>query len=213
MSDQALVREITTVASRARFRANQVLFVEGMPANTLYVVFSGQVKVYRTATGGKEQIIHLLGEDDLIAVVPFFDRGPYPANAEVTEDAELGCLSWDDMEKLVEERPALLLLVAQHFAGRLRAAQTQIATLGLQSSFARVAHLLMTLGEQFGRTERDGIAIRLDLTRRDLGSCVGLSRETTTRILTDLKNSGTIAMRRRDVVLQDVESLRNWARM
>ncbi len=213
MSDQVLFQEIAAVASRARFRANQVLFVEGMPANALYVVFSGQVKVYRTAAGGKEQIIHLLGENDLVAVVPFFDRGPYPANAEVTEDAELGCLAWNDMERLVEERPSLSLLVAKHFAGRLRAAQTQIATLGLHNALARVAQLLMTLGEQFGRSDKDGIAIHLDMTRRDLGACVGLSRETTTRVLTDLKNSGAIDMRHRNLVLRDMESLKTWAQM
>ena len=211
MPDVALAREIASVAHRSRVRRNQLLFVEGMPAQVLYVVISGQVKVYRTAADGREQIIHLLGPDELVAVVPFFDRGPYPATAEVVEDGELGCLTWAEMEHLVRERPRILLLVAQHFAARLRSAQEQIRSLGLYGAPARVAHLLLSLGEQFGTATPEGVAIELDLTRRDLGACVGLSRETTTRILTDFKKAGVISIDGKLVVIHDRDQLAAWA--
>src|SRR5690606_31066548 len=56
----------------ARCRKKQVLFVEGEPSHSLYFICSGQVKVYRVSADGREQILHLLGAGDPIAVVPFF---------------------------------------------------------------------------------------------------------------------------------------------
>ncbi|MFO7312136.1 MAG: cyclic nucleotide-binding domain-containing protein, partial [Bacillota bacterium] len=52
-----------------RYRKNQVLFVEGEPSHSLYFICSGRVKVYRVSADGREQILHLLGDGDPIAVV------------------------------------------------------------------------------------------------------------------------------------------------
>src|SRR5690625_4396202 len=80
---------LAPVVITARYRKGQILFVEGEPSRALYFIHLGRVKVYRLAVDGREQILHLLGDGEPIAVVPFLDGGPYPATAEVIEDSEI----------------------------------------------------------------------------------------------------------------------------
>ena len=93
----------------ARYRKNQVLFVEGEPSHSLYFICRGRVKVYRVSPDGREQILHLLGDGDPISVVPFFDGDPYPANAEVLTDSEIAFIRFEDFERIARANPGILL--------------------------------------------------------------------------------------------------------
>lgn len=205
-----LFAELARGGTAAHFRKGQILFVEGMPASTLFVVLSGRVKVFRTAPDGREQILHLLGRGEAIAVVPFFDRGPYPATAEVVEDARLSCISWDRFDAMVRENIQLLWQVNRHLAHRLRNAQEQIARLGLHDATARMAALLLDLAAEHGRPVESGVTIELDLTRRELGSFVGLSRETVARVLSDFKRSGVVEVEGNSILIRNRERLAFW---
>lgn len=205
-----LFAELAAGGTEARFRKGQILFVKGMPASTLYVVLSGHVKVFRSSPDGREQIVHFLGPGDELAVVPFFDRGPYPATAEVVEDARIACITWEQFDQMVTQNPRLLLRVNQHLARRLREAQEKIARLGLQDASARVAALLLDLSRKHGRAVYHGVEIDLDLTRQELGSFVGLSRETVTRVLSDFKRSGVIDLNGNKITVLDEERLKTW---
>lgn len=205
-----LFAELARGGAEVLFRKGQILFVEGMPASTLFIVLSGRVKVVRTAPDGREQILHLLGRGEAIAVVPFFDRGPYPATAEVVEDARLRCIHWERFDAMVRENAQLLWQVNRHLASRLRNAREQIARLGLHDATARVAALLLDLAAEHGRPVEGGVTIELDLTRRELGSFIGLSRETVTRVLSDFKRSGVVEVAGNTIVIRDRERLALW---
>src|SRR5690554_6458130 len=65
---------LAEVVTLVEYRKNQVLFVEGQPSRLFYFIRSGRVKVYRLSSDGRELILHVLGDGDPVAVVPFFDR-------------------------------------------------------------------------------------------------------------------------------------------
>jgi len=193
-----------------RYRKNQVLFVEGEPSHSLYFICSGRVKVYRVSADGREQILHLLGDGDPIAVVPFFDGGAYPANAEVLTDSEIAFIRFEDFERIASANPSILLRMLRLLAQRLRRAQEQIASLALKSVGGRLAQRLLDLAERHGERVPDGIAVDLQLSRQELGNLIGASRETTTRLLQQFQREKLIRLEGSRVTILDPEALRAW---
>ncbi|MFS8534664.1 MAG: Crp/Fnr family transcriptional regulator [Limnochordales bacterium] len=193
-----------------RYRKNQVLFVEGEPSHSLYFICSGRVKVYRVSADGREQILHLLGDGDPIAVVPFFDGGAYPANAEVLTDAEIAFIRFEDFERIARANPSILLRMLRLLAQRLRRAQEQIASLALKSVGGRLAQRLLDLADRHGVPVPGGIQVDLQLSRQELGNLIGASRETTTRLLQQLQREKLIRLEGSRVTILDPEGLRVW---
>lgn len=194
----------------ARYRKNQVLFVEGEPSHSLYFICSGRVKVYRVSADGREQILHLLGDGDPVAVVPFFDGGAYPANAEVLTDAEIAFIRFEDFERIARANPSILLRMLRLLAQRLRRAQEEIASLALKSVGGRLAARLLDLAARHGQRVPDGIEVDLQLSRQELGNLIGASRETTTRLLQQFQREKLIRLEGSRVIILDPEGLRVW---
>lgn len=205
--DPSSIEQLAEAFQTGHFRKNQILFVEGMPATTLYFVLSGRVKVFRSAADGREQILHLLKAGEPVAIAPFFDRGPYPATAEVVEDGDLLYLSAGDFDEVTQTHPQIMRDILRVFARRLRQAQETIASLGLRDAQSRVANLVLQLAHQHGAPTPAGTQIDLDLTRQDLGNFVGVSRETTTRILNQFKKEGLIEMEGTLITIRDEQGL------
>src|SRR5690606_4966844 len=115
------------------YRKGQILFVEGEPSRALFFIYTGRVKVYRLAADGREQILHLLGDGEPVAVVPFLDGGPYPANAEVLEDSELAQIQFSDFERIALANPDILMRMLRLLAQRMRESQEEITRMSLQN--------------------------------------------------------------------------------
>lgn len=175
-----------------RYRKNQVLFVEGEPARSLYFILTGRVKVYRVSPDGREQILHLLGDGEPIAVVPFFDGGPYPATAEVLEDAEIAFIPFEGFERTARANPDVLIRMLRMMAQRMRHTQEELTALSLKNVTSRMAGRLLELSERYGEEVEDGIEVNLQLSRQEIGSLVSASRETTTRVLHQFQREGVI---------------------
>lgn len=87
-----------------------------------------------------------------------------------------------------------------------RPANDQAPTSG-PSALKQVAKVLVEAAESGKPTDR-GVQLQLDLTRRDIGSVLGLSRADATRLLNTLKREGIIAIEGSTVVLLDIDALR-----
>ncbi len=203
-------RELASILHVVRFHKRQVLFSEGMPADTLFFVKSGRVKVYRLARDGRVQIVHVVKAGDAVTLVPFLDRGPYPANAEMMEDGQLVLARAPDFDRLAAARPELWRFMAIALARRLREVQEHLTNLGLHDAHSRMATLLLQLARDHGQHTERGIVLDLDLTRQDLGSFVGVSRETATRVLNAFRRSGAIELGERHITILDEEELASW---
>lgn len=195
----------------ARYRKNQVLFVEGEPSPSLYFICSGRVKVYRVSPDGREQILHLLEDGDPIAVVPFFDGDPCSANAEVLTNAEIALIRHEDFERIAHAHPAIPLKMLRILARALRRSQEDISSLALKSVAGRLAARLLDLAERQGELVEDGIQIAPQLSRQELGSLVGASRETVTRVLQQFQRENAIRIEGPRIVILKPLVLQSWS--
>lgn len=202
---------LAKVVVTARYRKGQILFVEGEPSRSLYFIRTGRVKVYRLALDGREQILHLLGDGEPVAVVPFLDGGPYPANAEVLEDSEIAQITFDDFERIARANPDILVRMLRLLAQRMRQSQEEITALSLQNVTARLARRILDLCERHGKAVDEGIEVDLSLSRQELGSWIGASRETTTRLLGQFQREGVVRIQGSHLVVLKPFILQSWS--
>lgn len=205
-------KALAEVVVIARYKRNQVLFVQGEPSHSLYFICSGRVKVYRLSADGREQILHLLSDGEPIAVVPFFDGGTYPANAELLTDAKIAFIRRNDFERVALANPTILLHMLRMLAQRLRRAQGDISSLALKSVTGRLAETLLDLARRTGEEVANGLTFELQLSRQELGNLIGASRETTTRMLQQFRRDGAIQLEGSRVTIVDQSRLREWSR-
>ncbi|MDD4601782.1 MAG: Crp/Fnr family transcriptional regulator [Negativicutes bacterium] len=174
------------------YRKGTVIFFEGDPGAGFHYVKTGKVKIVKMTDDGREHIIKILGAGDLFAEVLLFNNRPYPATAVAVEDSAIGVIKNIDLEKLVLSSNLLALELIKALSQRLLYTQQKIKNLALNDVTARTAEVLLRLGREQGQKNGGRIDIMLDLSRQDLASLVGTTRETVTRTLAALKRDGLI---------------------
>lgn len=209
LNDEDLKR-IFELAIIRKYRKNMIIFMEGEPGEALYFIRQGKVKIYKTTADGREQILHILQDGDIFAEVVLFDSGPYPASAEVMEDAQIGLIRNNDVEELVKSCPDLALKILRVMSKRLRTAQGHIRDLALKDTISRVASMLVKLAQEHGQKNEKGILINLSLSRQELANYVGTTRETVTRILSDFKKSKVIEIDKQSIMIINLPKLESW---
>ncbi|MDF2633926.1 MAG: transcriptional regulator, Crp/Fnr family [Pelosinus sp.] len=191
-----------------RFRKGMIIFFEGDEGEGFHYVKSGKVKVLRTSDDGREHIIKILGAGEIFAEVLMFNNQPYPATAVAVEPSCIGMIRNVDLEQLVLTNNALALQLIKALSQRLIYAQQKIKNLALSDVMSRTAEVLLRLSQERGDQKEGGvIELALDLSRQDLASLVGTTRETVTRTLSSLKKDKIIDFDGNKIRILDIDYL------
>ncbi len=198
--------------SQTRVRRGQVIFREGDSGDRLYVVTEGKVKLGRTSSDGRENLLAILGPGQMFGELSLFDPGPRSATATAVTDVTMEELSHAELLRWLTGRPDVARGLLSQLAARLRRANDVVADLVFSDVPGRVAKALLDLSVRFGRTADDGVHVHHDLTQEELAQLVGASRETVNKALADFTARGWLRLEPRSVVLLDVDRLRRRAR-
>ncbi len=181
-------------------RAEMVLF-ESEPAENLYFVASGAVKVFKTSAEGKEQILSIVRPGESFNDVPIFDGGPNPASARTMGPVLLYGIKKHDMEAVLRDHPQIALNVIKVLARRVRHLVSLVEDLSFRHVISRVAKILFEhIGGEVGRGPR--------LTQQEMAAMAGTAREVVGRSLKALEEEGAIRLDRHRIVIMDKEALR-----
>jgi CRP-like cAMP-binding protein len=198
--------------SETKIRRGEVLFREGDSGDRLFVVTVGKVKLGRSSSDGRENLLAILGPGQMFGELSLFDPGPRSATVTAVTDVSMLVLSHEEMVRWVSGRPEVSRGLLSQLAARLRKANDVVADLVFSDVPGRVAKALLDLSARFGRTADDGVHVHHDLTQEELAQLVGASRETVNKALADFAQRGWLRLEPRSVVLLDVERLRRRAR-
>jgi len=190
----------------------QILFHEGEPGDSLYIVLSGKVKLGRRASDGRENLVAVMGPADQFGELSLFDPGPRTATAVVVTDGRVARLPKAALQKWVEERPQIAMQLLRVIARRLRRTNTTLADLIFVDVPGRVAKQLLQLAQRFGSVEGGQLRVTHDLTQEELAQLVGASRETVNKALADFAGRGWLRLEGKSVVILDRERLSRRAR-
>jgi CRP/FNR family cyclic AMP-dependent transcriptional regulator len=210
--DDEAAAALRSSMSENRLRRGEVLFHEGDPGDKLYIVTDGKVKLGRTSSDGRENLLAILGPGQMFGELSLFDPGPRSATVTAVTETTFLSLSHDDLLLWLEGRPGVSLGLLTQLAGRLRKTNEVVADLVFSDVPGRVAKALLDLADRFGRTADDGVHVHHDLTQEELAQLVGASRETVNKALADFASRGWLRLEPRSVVIIDVERLARRAR-
>lgn len=197
LSDRAVTR---------RYAAGELIFSEGELCAGLYVVESGQVRIFKTSAGGREQVLGSEGPGASIAELPVFDGGTYPASASAVADSTLLFVSKKDFQALCLEHPEVALKVLRVVGKRLR----RLVGIIEELSFTTVRHRMIALLVRQARREgkRTGSSVTFTLpSNQELAAQIGTVRELVSRNLSRLQAEGTITMEGKMVTIRDLKAL------
>jgi CRP-like cAMP-binding protein len=181
-------------------RAEMVL-LEGEPAENLYFVASGVVKVFKTSAEGKEQILSIVRPGESFSDVAIFDGDLNPASARAMSPVRLCGIRRSDMEAILRNHPQMALNAIKVLARRVRQLVSLVEDLSFRHVIGRVARILL---EHMGR--ETGHAARL--TQQEMAAMAGTAREVVGRSLKALEEGGMIKLDRHRIIVRDKEGLR-----
>jgi CRP-like cAMP-binding protein len=198
----AAVDALAAIALPVEHTAGATIQLEGDPAEAMYVVVAGRVKIYRLSASGREQVLNVIGQGGHFNTVPMFDGGPCPANVEAMTDLSLLRLARGELLRTVDEHPPLARALLREFTGRLRHLVNLVDTLALHTVQGRLAGLLL---DQAAAAERGELAP--PLTQAEMAARLGTVREMVSRTLKGFETLGLIRLDRGTIVLLSREGL------
>jgi CRP/FNR family cyclic AMP-dependent transcriptional regulator len=201
-----LHQELVRLFHLRQYQRGAVIFAEGEPGEAVYFVRSGRVKVSRMSAEGHEQTLGLFGPGDPFGLVVLLDRAPYPASAVAVEHCAIWVARCQELLAFLMANPGVMSGVLREVGERLRRTQDRAHALSTGSVHQRLSRYLLSLYQEEGNP-----VVRLPLTRQELGSYLGATRETISRALTDLRRAGALEPAAEGRLLLHPARLADWS--
>lgn len=179
------LHEITRTITQRKYEKGENIYIEGHKAEKLFIINEGRVKVVKLSESGKEQIIRILGPGEFMGELSLFTHAPLNNNSEALEPTTVCIVDGTHIESLIERRPSIALKILKEMSIRLEKAENQIQALTVQDVEHRLANALLKMAD-------DKNFINLLISKKDLASHIGTSRETLSRKLTSFERKGWI---------------------
>lgn len=178
------------------------IFFEGDVANGVYFMGSGQVKIFRLGTDGREAILHVFGAGQPFGEVAVFQGGHFPASAQCISSGESLFLPREALLQSLKEDPELAMGLLASLSSRLRSFAGKIESLTLMETPQRLAAYLLHASLE---SKKD--TVTLDISKSLLAGMLGTARETLSRALSRFVEDGAISIEGRKVRILNPEYL------
>lgn len=196
------LESLIAVANRRKYPKDGVIFFENDVGDALFMILSGRIKVTILSDDGREIILAMLSDADFFGEMSLLDNEPRSATAIALQETELVVLHQRDFLTIVEKRPRVLINLLSVLSARLRKANQQIGNLALHDVYGRVARILLEMASEDGTRQPDGRVTFRRPTHQEIANMIGATRETVSRMISDLHRQGYIEIAGKNVIIQ-----------
>ena len=187
------------------FTSGEIIFLEGEPADGLWIVESGQVKVFKLNPEGNEHILHLRGPGKSFNDIAALDDGRNPANAAaLSPEAQVWLVPCDALTYVLTHDAQVALNVIRLLAVRVRSLVDQLEDLTLYPVIVRLARFLLKQAE-------DPALNGPGVTRTAIAAHINTTPQTISNLLHSLEEAGAIQFDRHRIIIVDEQALRSIA--
>jgi CRP/FNR family transcriptional regulator len=197
-------KDVVTTSSHKK---KEVIFMEDDECLGLYIVRMGRVKLIRSSRDGREHIIKILTPGDLLGLEVFCDADTYANSSVVMEDASLCFVRKADFFTILESAPEVSRKIMMALGRELHQAYEKIGNLGLKNAKENLAHLLHSLAIEYGSRSGGGVRLHLTLSRLEIAEMLGITQETSIRLLKVFKEEGIIKIERKEIIILSMDKL------
>ncbi len=189
------------------------IYLSGDPAERLYVVAHGRVKLLRHSASGQDTLLDILTTGEMFGTLAALGDLTYPDTAEAQTFCCVLGIGAQDFQAILERSPDVALRVLGIVARRLQEAHTTISQISATPVEARVAAALVKLAEKLGVHDQKGTLIQTRLSRQDLAAMTGTTTETVSRVMSQFRRDGLIESGRQWIVVTDLPRLTELAEL
>ena len=190
------------------FKKGETIFEEGAYPHGLYCINSGKIKVTQTGIDGREHIVHLCKDGDIMGYRAVLSGDKYSCSAVALENSSACFIPIKVFISMVEKDPKFAFKIINLFSNELKIAERNITDIAQKSVKERLAQGLLLLKESYG-LESDNATINVAITREDIANIVGTARETIIRLLFELEREGILALEGKKIkILEQPKLLR-----
>ena len=193
-----VLADMRRLSSMQRLRAGQPVFHEGDPARRVFMLTLGSLKIYTLLGDGRRQVTGFMFPGDFLGISV---EGEYAFTIEALQQSELWWFSREAFDSFIETHPSIKRELYRMAAHELAAAQRQIVLLGRKNAAERLASFFLELLKR-EQTIAGSMAQSFDLpmSRLDIADYLGLTKETVSRMLAELRGRGLIRLERQNRV-------------
>jgi global nitrogen regulator NtcA len=183
----------------------KTIFFPGDPAERVYLLRRGAVRLSRVYESGEEITVALLRENSLFGVLSLLtgQRSDRFYHAIAFTRVDLVMAPATSVRRAIEQDASVGLLLLQGLSSRILQTETMIETLTHRDMSSRLVSFLLVLCRDFGVPSQEGITIDLRLSHQAIAEAIGSTRVTITRLLGDLRNEGLVQIDRKKITVFD----------
>lgn len=189
------ILKVAKMTKHIQFKKGQMLLHEGEKSDKLFIVNKGQVKVSKFTINGKEQILYILTSGEFFGELHLFNSDEVNNfSVYAIEDTEICLLTKYDIDRIMEANPEIALKLLKAVTKRLAHTENLAQNLATKDPEVRIAQMILEFCQKFGTKKNEGILIELPITREEVASYVGVTRETISRKFSKFEDLGLISL-------------------
>jgi len=199
------LERIAKVALPCHFDAGQVIYIEGEPAEKVYLLEQGWVKATRISQDGREQAMMFLRAGEIFGDIAVFTEREYPGTVVALEDVDLWVIPASEFMALVGQDIVLAMAIIRRLSERVLHYIGLVEDLSLRNVEARLANTLLQHAEIC-----DGQLVvprRLWTTFDEMAVRLGTVRDVLSRALKTLESDGLLKVKRHQIIILDPKGL------
>jgi CRP/FNR family transcriptional regulator, cyclic AMP receptor protein len=189
------------------FERGDAIVRQGDVGDKLYIIVSGQVRIFTINEAGQELSLIIYRPGDFLGELSLLDGQPRSASAEAMRRTTTLTLHRAAFLSTLYANPHMAAVVMEALAARLRHSTLYAQLLASHSAPQRIVGQLLDLAARYGVADGGAVSIDLHLTQDDLASLSGTTRETVNRVLSSLRDQGLVRVERARVIVLNLDQL------
>ncbi|MBU6187007.1 MAG: global nitrogen regulator NtcA [Synechococcales bacterium] len=187
------------------FDRGKTIFFPGDPAERIYFLSKGAVKLSRVYEAGEEITVAMLRENSVFGVLSLItgNRSDRFYHAVAFTPVELLSVPIEQMEKALTVNAELSMVLVQGLSSRILQTEMMIETLAHRDMGSRLVSFLLILCRDFGVPGSEGVIIDLKLSHQAIAEAIGSTRVTVTRLLGELRDKEMISVYKKKITVHN----------
>jgi CRP/FNR family transcriptional regulator, anaerobic regulatory protein len=206
------ILKVAKMTNHIQFQKGQMLIQEGEKSDTLYIINKGKVKLSKYTTDGKEQILYIMTAGDFFGELNLFNEDEVSNfTAFAIESTEICQLTKKNLNQIMLENPEISIKLLTSLTKRLAHTENLAQNLATKDPEIRIIHMILEFCQRFGTKVNNGILIVLPITREEIASYVGVTRETISRKFSKFEELGLITISgNKQIIVQNKLALKSY---
>jgi len=198
---------LTANKTEQLYSKGEIIFREAAYPSGIFYIIEGKVKKYKVDKEGREQIIYVANQGEILGYHAILSEDRYPDSAAALEKSKIAFIPKEDFLRTLQQSAVLSKRLLKTLSHEFAVLANSISAFAQKSVRERLALQLIVLREKYKVNFQPGMPVEINISRNDLANIVGTVRESAVRILTEFKEAGIVQTKGRKIIVLDVNQL------